>query len=287
MPFYVYAWIACFASASTVIITKLTSKYSIKNPWLFNFLWAFVILMFTIPLSIYNHAGFPKDWLPIIIAGVFGALWNILYIQSMYRIDVSTLSPLFNFRLVFAIIIGSVFFQEQLTSYQFMLFIAILIGGIFATFDERLSIKSFFKPAIGIGLLAMLFLALNNASIKVALVHNDIWTANLWMSIVTVLTLLPTFYFFKKDVSKINFKQFLPVLGMGVLQTITNVAGNIAYSANLSITSLIMAVPLSMIIVFLFSIFAPSILEKHPIKVYIIRFSSALFMIWAALQLSR
>ncbi len=287
MPFYLYAWIACFASASTIIITKLTSKYSIKNPWLFNFLWAFVILSFTIPLSLYNHAGFPSDWLPIIVAGIFGALWNILYIQSMYRIDVSTLSPLFNFRLVFAIILGSVFFQEQLTSYQFILFIVILVGGIFATFDERLSIKSFFKPAIRIGLLAMLSLALNNAAIKFALVHNSIWTANLWMSVVTVLMLLPTFYFFKKEFFKLEVKQFLPIIGMGILQTITNVAGNIAYSANLSITSLIMAVPLSMVIVFLFSIFAPRILEKHPIKVYVIRFSSALFMIWAALQLSK
>lgn len=287
MPYYVFAWIACFASASTIIITKLTSKFSIKNPWLFNYIWAFVILIFTVPPAIYYHAGFPKNWLPIIVAGILAALWNIFYIQSMYRIDVSTLSPLFNFRLVFAIILGSLFFQEHLTTYQFILFLVILAGGVFATFDEKSSIRSFLNPNIGIGLLAMLFLALNNATIKFALVQNDLWTSNLWMSVVTLLVLTPTYYLFKRDIRNVKFNQFLPVAGMGILQTVTNASANVAYRVNLSITSLIMAVPLSMIFAFLFSIFAPKLLEKHSLKIYAIRFSAAIFMIWSALQLSR
>jgi drug/metabolite transporter (DMT)-like permease len=286
MSFYAFAWIACLASASTIIITKLTSKYSIKNPWFFNFLWAFVILLFTVPLALFNHAGIPKDWPPIIIAGIFAALWNVFYIQSMYKIDVSTLSPLFNFRLVFALVLGSIFFQEHLTTYQFILFLVIFVGGIFASFDERLKLTSFFKPTIGIGLLAMLFLAINNASIKVALVKNDLWTANLWMGVITLLVLTPTIYLFQKEASKLKIGQFLPVLGMGVLQTVTNIAANIAYSKNLTITSLIMAVPLSMIMAFLFSVFAPTILEKHSPKIYAIRFTAAIVMIFAALQLS-
>jgi multidrug transporter EmrE-like cation transporter len=53
----------------------------------------------------------------------------------------------------------------------------------------------------------MLFLALNNAIIKVALVKNDLWTANLWMSIVTLMVLFPTFYLFNKDINKLKIKQ--------------------------------------------------------------------------------
>jgi len=287
MPFYVYAWIACIASASTIIITKLTSRFSIRNPWLFNFIWAFIILVFTIPPALYYHAGLPKDWWPVIVAGILAAAWNILYIQSMYKIEVSTLSPLFNFRLVFAVILGSVLFQEQLTTYQFILFIVILLGGILASLDEKLKVSSFFKPSIGIGLLAMLALALNNAVIKIALVNNSLWTANLWMAIVTFATFIPTLFLFKKDIKNITSQQVLPVIGMGILQTVTNAAANIAYSKNLSITSLIMAVPLSMIFAFLFSLFAPKLLEKHSLKIYAIRFIAAAIMIYCTLQLSK
>ena len=133
MPFYVYAWIACVSSALTIIITKLTSKHTIRDPWLFNFIWTLIIFLFTIPPAIYYQAGLPKDWWPIIIAGIFAAGWNILYIQSVYRIDVSTLSPLFNFRLIFAIILGSVLFQEQLTINQSIFFMIIFRNYIFTT----------------------------------------------------------------------------------------------------------------------------------------------------------
>jgi drug/metabolite transporter (DMT)-like permease len=286
MPYYIFAWLACFTSACTVIITKLTSKHSIANPWLFNFLWSSVILLLTLPVALISGAGMPKDLPPIILGGIFAALWNIFYIQSMYKIDVTTLSPLFNFRLIFALLLGSIFFQEQLTTSQFQLFGLILLGGIFASSDEKLKLSGFFKPNIGIGLLAMLFLAVNNAFIKLALVNNDLWTANLWMAVVTLVTLIPTINFFKKDASKITKKQLFPVFLMGLLQLVTNAAANFAYSKNLTINSLIMAVPLSMVIAFLFSIFAPKLLEKHTLKIYLIRFSSAIIMIWAALQLS-
>lgn len=287
MPFYIYAWIACISSASTIIVTKLTSKHTIKNSWLFNFIWTFVIFLFTIPPAIIYKAGLPKDWWPIIIAGIFAAGWNLLYIQSMYRIDVSTLSPLFNFRLIFAIILGSVLFQEKLTTNQFIFFIIIVFGGMFTSIDEKLKLSSFFKSSIAIGLLAMLSLALNNAFIKIALVNNSLWTANLWMSIITLLVTAPTVIFFRKDAQNINLKQVMPVLVMGILQIITNAAANVAYSKNLGITSLIMAVPLSMIFTFTASIFAPRLLEKHTIKVYAIRFTAAAIMIYSALQLSR
>jgi len=44
--------------------------------------------------------------------------------------------------------------------------------------------------------------------------------------------------------------------------------------------------PFSMIFAFMFSIFAPNLLEKHTIKIYVIRFTSVAVMIWAAMQLT-
>jgi drug/metabolite transporter (DMT)-like permease len=282
----VYAWIACLSSACIVITTKLTGKYTIKNAWFFTFLWTFVIMLFTIPSSLANHAGMPHDWLPIIIAAFFAVGWNILYILAMYSLDISTLSPLFNFRIVFAILFSSLLLHEQLTTTQFIFFIIITISGLFATLDEKMSIKTFFKPAIFVGLSAMLVLALNNIMIKMALVHNDIWTANLWMSIITQVILLPTIPLFKKELTKIKLNQILPVGAMGLFQTITNYFSNIAYGVNVGITSMIMAVPLSMILAFILSFVAPKLLEKHTMKVYAVRFTAAAIMIFCALRLS-
>lgn len=286
MPFYVYAWIACFSAACIVITTKLTSKYSINNPWLFTFLWTFIILIFTVPSSLINHAGFPNDWTSVIIASVFSMLWNVLYIKTMYLLDVSTLSPLFNFRTLFAVLLGVIFLHENLTPYQVFLFLIIISAGMFASLDEKMNLRSFFKPSILIGLSAMLVLALANTWIKIALVHNDVWTLNLWMSIITQVLVLPTIPLFIKEVKRLNVITVLPVGIMGLFQTVTNWASNIAYGVNVGITSLIMSVPLSMIAVFFLSLFLPKLLEKHSMKVYAIRFSAACIMIIAALQLS-
>jgi len=286
IPYYIFAWIASTSAALTILTSKFTSKYAIKNPWLFNFLWMFVVLLFTIPSSLANHAGLPHAWGFIFLASLFAVLWNIFFILSLYRLDVSTLSPLFNFRSVFAVILGVILFNEHLSSQQFVFFIAIFIAGIFATIDEKFDLRVFFRSSTLIGILAMLFLAINNVLIKFVMAQNDVWTGNLWMSIITFLMLIPTIPLFRKELTKIRFKQILPVGGMGILQTITNVTANIAYGVNVGITSLIMAVPVSFILVFFLSLFVPSLLEKHTIKVYVVRFSAALVMIYFAVRLT-
>ena len=64
-------------------------------------------------------------------------------------------------------------------------------------------------------------------------------------------------------------------------------AANKAYAVNVSISSVITALPISMIMVFVLSIFAPKLLEKHPVKVYAVRFAAAAVMFLASLGLSR
>jgi len=41
-----------------------------------------------------------------------------------------------------------------------------------------------------------------------------------------------------------------------------------------------------MIMVFVLSFWKPNLLEKHPVKVYLVRFTAAAIMIWGALKLS-
>jgi len=286
MPYYIYAWIGAVASGLIVITAKLTSKHSISNPWFFNFLLVLVTLFFTIPPALIYKAGLPVSWLPIVLAAIFSTLFNIFWIFSTYALDVSVLAPLFNFRAVFAVIIGGLFLNESLTSHQMSFVLIILIAGILASMDEKFSLRSFFKRSTIIGLFTMLFLASSGAFIKISLVKNSLWTNNLWIAIINAIFLIPTATLFYKDLKKIKISYILPIGAMGILSTITEFSANIAYGVNLGISSLIMNTPFSMIIAFLFSIFAPKLLEKHSLKIYAIRFTATFIMIYCAIQLT-
>lgn len=287
MSYIFFAWVASLSSALVVVVSKLTSKHSIKNPWLFNFLWSLVVLILTLPLPFINNATFPHNWLPIILTGVFSALFYIFYTLSIYRLDVSTISPLFNFRTLFAVLLGLLFLSEQFTSYQLMLAMGIIIAGIFATIDEKFSIQSFFNSSVGIALIAMVFLALRDATTKWASIYDDVWTVNLWVNVVGIIVILPTINFFKNDFKKINIRQLRPLALMSFFQLITNFSLTTALAVNVGITSIIMSIPFSMILAVLFSTFAPKLLEKHSLKIYAIRFAAAIIMIYGALQLSK
>lgn len=280
MPYYAFAWIASFSAGIYVVIMKLTSKYSIKNPWFFNFLWAFTVMLFTGLPALFNGAGFPRDWLPVFLTAVFSALFHAAFIFSVSLLDVSTLSPLFNFRSVFAVLLGVLFLGEYFSTIQWIIIGAIVVAGALATIDEKFSLKSFFKPAIAVGLLTMLFLASSNALTKQALVNNDLWTTNLWVSLLKFVIIIPTIPLFYKDFYKIKFNQIASVGLLAIFSTIANVTSSIGYRTNVGVSSLIMAVPFSMITVFILSFFAPKLLEKHSLKVYALRFIAAIIMIY-------
>jgi len=287
MPFYVYAWIGAIVSGLFVVTAKLTSKYSIANPWLFNFLLTTVTLLFTLPPAIYYHAVIPTIWQPIILGAIFTTLTTIFYIFSNKALDVSVFMPLFNFRGVFAVLIGVIFFGEKFSTGGWLFVVIILIAGMFSSMDEKFNLKSFFRSSIAIGILTTFFLALENAFVKQALINNSLWTTNLWIAILNFFLLIPTIPLFKNELKKVDVSHILPVGAMGIFLTVSTFAASAAYKTNLGITSLIINMPVSMVLAFVFSIFAPKLLEKHSLKIYAIRFSSVAVMIWAAMQLTK
>jgi len=246
-----------------------------------------VTLLFTIPPAIIYNAGLPSNWTPIILAAIFSTLFTIFWIFSIRSLDVSILTPLFNIRGVFAVLIGSLFLNESFNQNQLIYIVMILITGIFVSMDEKFSLQSFFNRTIGIAILSMLFLTLNNSFIKVSLAQNSLWTNNLWIAIINVLFLIPTIPLFRKELKKLNVSHILPIGVMGIFSTITEFTANVAYGVNVGVTSLILNTPFSMILAFLFSIFAPKLLEKHSLKIYAIRFIATTIMIYCTMQLTR
>jgi len=286
MSYILFAWIASLSSGLLVVITKLTSKHAIANPWLFNFLRTLVVVLFIIPLALINNSSMPHNWLPIVAAAITSVLFYIFYILAIYKLDVSTIVPLFNFRTVFAVLLGVLLFQEKFTSYQYFLVLIIIIAGIFSTIDEKFNVRSFFNKAVGIALLAMIFLALNSVAVKWAFMFDDVWTVNLWIGVISLIIVLPTLPLFYKDLFKVGRNQILSIGVIGFFQTITNLTFTLALAVSVGITSVIVTIPFSMILAVMFSVFASKLLEKHTAKIYIIRFTAAAIMIYGALQLS-
>jgi drug/metabolite transporter (DMT)-like permease len=287
MPYYIFAWIGSIGSALVIVATKLTTKHSISNPWFYNFLWMLFVLIFMAPIAIFNHASVPSSWTPIIIASIAQSIFYALYILSIYKLDVSTIAPLFNFRTIFAVLLGILLFQEKLTVFQSLIAGLVIIAGVFATFDEKMNVKSFFNLKVGLVLLSMLALSLANVCVKWAGETNSVWTITLWLSVFTFLSTIPTFPLFKKCYQRVKPVQVGLIGLISLLQVVTGISMTLAFMSNVGISSIIISLPFSMVFAILFSFFAPKLLEKHTIKVYLIRFVSTVIMIYGAFLLSR
>ncbi|MBN2421653.1 EamA family transporter [Candidatus Woesearchaeota archaeon] len=286
MSYVIYAWLAAILYGLTNVIGKLTSKYTIKNFWLFNFLFALFSLIFTIPLAIKNNVGIPISWENLILSAVFNALFLIFYILSFYHLDVTVMSPLFNFRTVFAVLLSFIILREVLTFNQIVFIILIIFAGFFVSLDEKFNLKSFFRKSVLYGLLMALFLALTGIYINKAVADTGYWETNLFNPLITQIILLFTLPLFYKEVFKINIKQIGSVGIAALCIALGNISANLAYASNVSISTSIISLPFSMFIVFLVSLFKPDLLEKHSLKVYAIRFAAAFIMIFSALRIS-
>lgn len=280
-----FAWVASVMYGVEAVAGKLTSKHSIQNPWLFNFFWAFFILLFTIPIAIWNGVGMPTQWIDVVLASLFYALTSAFYVLALYKIDVSIVGSLFNFRTVITVILGALFLGEILTIQQYLLICVIVIAGIFISVDEKFSIRSFFTKGIGIAILGVFFSALMAVFIKGAVADAGYWNATLWIEILGQIWLLPTILLFKKDIASSTPKQYLITAATAVAGVIGTLAAVKAYAVDVSISSAIISLPFSLVMAILFSAFAPELLEKHTSRVYAIRVVSAAIMFIAALNL--
>ena len=282
---YVAAWLASIMYGAEAILGKITSKHSVKNPWLFNFFWSLFILAGITIAALYFGAGIPSSWGFVIMASVAYALAGTMYAFSVYTLDASIVAPLYSMRTIMAVVVGSIFFGEILSARQYILIVIIFIFGILVSMDERFSVKSFFNWKIARAIFGMACLLALSLLTKRAVAVVGFWDATLWIALLGQVWLLATIPLFKKDWASTSKKQ----LGMVGLVSIAGVVGTIAamaaYAMNVSIATAIISLPLSMIAAIALSFSHPHLVEKHTITVYALRFASAVIMIVAALYL--
>lgn len=286
VSYLVFAWTASILYGLEVIIAKLLSRYSIKNPWLFNFFWSFFIVIFTLPVSLRMGVGWPLSWDNLLLAGLFYALSGIFFILALFALDVSVLSPLFNFRTVVSLVLAFFFFGEVITGFQVFLVTLILVAGVLVTLDEKWSLKSFFSLGVGVALLAMLFLSLMAIYIKKAIAENGYWEVSLFMPLIAQAFLLLTLPKFWQEVRLLSLSNILFMSLTGLASFAATLAVNKAYGENVGLSTVIISLPLSLVMAFALSLVVPRMLEHHPPRVYVIRFAAAAVMIIAAIKLS-
>jgi hypothetical protein len=138
---------------------------------------------------------------------------------------------------------------------------------------------------VGIALLMMVVLSLMSIYLNVAIEELGYWSATFWTRILTMLFLLPIIPLFYKDFRKTSIRKYTGLAAMSVFSAVGTLAYLGAVAGNVSITTAITSLPMSMIMTFILSRFKPDLLENHSLKVYAIRFTAVTIMILAALKL--
>jgi drug/metabolite transporter (DMT)-like permease len=287
MNYIVFAWIASFVYGMELIIGKLTSKYTVSNPWLLNFVWSFFIILLIAPFAFANNVGISQFTSDLLWASLYYALSNILYIITLQLMDITAFGPLFHFRTVFAVLLGVSMLGEQVTGWQIFLIGFIFLFGILSNVDEKLKWKAFFRPAILVAMSFLFVLALMGIYINKAIAEQGYWNVTFWSMVIAQVLSLITVPFFWKDALKTKLKNYSGLVWMSVASAGATLAANQAYATNVGISSAIISLPFSSIIAIILSRVNPKLLEHHTAKVYAIRIIAAVVMLIAALQLSK
>ena len=187
MSFYFFAWISLIAYSTTEVFEKLTIKYLVQNPWLFNFLSNIFQLIVLLPILAVKGFGPVHNWPEIIYASIFWALGNIFFFLTLYYVDLSVLSPSFNLKTAFALLLGIIFLGERVTGQQWVLIGIIFISSIFISYDENLKLRAFFSKPMIFLFIDMLVLAVSNLFINRATAFTDFWTVTFWIQFFTII----------------------------------------------------------------------------------------------------
>jgi len=149
-----------------------------------------------------------------------------------------------------------------------------------------LRLRAFFHPDVLLAVVAMAALALVGYFTNVSVHQNGFATTLLWQDVLTLCILLPTLKLVKPEERTIEWRKVVPFLLIGLADFAYTATATLAYAHNLALSSVIVSLPLSMVFAFVLSRKYSHFLERHPLKVYAVRFSGAAVMVICALWLS-
>lgn len=196
------------------------------------------------------------------------------------------MTPLFSIRTFTSVLLGLVLLGESLPVHGIILMMLIVGANPLASFDEKQRLKAFMQKHVLLAITAMVSLAFMGYFTNRSVAANGYATTILWQDLLTLLFLLPTLRFVrfrKENFTRMSILAFT-LLGLGSF--IYTATTTYAYARNLSLSSIIVSLPISMVFAYLLSRRYPELLEKHPPSVYAVRFTGAAIMVGGAIWLS-
>jgi drug/metabolite transporter (DMT)-like permease len=282
----VYAWVASIVSGFSPLIVKASSKSLVKSPWLFNILWVGFGIPPVVVLAVIKGGGMPGHWVPILMMSACSALFYMFYTLSLYRIDITTMSPLFSLRTAFAAILGILLLGEYASPLNVTLIVVVVLASPLAAHSKERSLKAFFSKYVMLAIIAMASLALMGYFTNISVAENGYASTLLWQDILTLIMLLPTLCFTSRAERKVTKSKLYPFMLLGLTGFTYTATATLAYAHNLALSSVIISLPTSMVFAYVLSRRYDLFSENHSSKVYALRFSGASVMVACAIWLS-
>jgi len=163
-----------------------------------------------------------------------------------------------------------------------------IIGAVLVSFDEKMSLKSFFKLGILLIILQQVFHALSNLFAGFALKDMSSFTFIFWGDLIATCLIVFIIPFIGLSKLKVPFSQVKPLMLSGFLSTVGAASIFTAFMTNLTISSVLslLTSPIVFIVTIIASIFRPNLLEHHPLKVYLIRGLGIALILFSAIFLA-
>ncbi|KUO49870.1 MAG: hypothetical protein APF76_01105 [Desulfitibacter sp. BRH_c19] len=115
--------------------SKLLQKYSVLDeevdPTAFSSFFLLVVSLLTIPFLYFEEIQYPteiKIWLVVLLSSIFYTVCMILFFKSLKNIEVSQVETIATTRTIWLMLLGVIFFKENLYLSQFMGIFFIFLG---------------------------------------------------------------------------------------------------------------------------------------------------------------
>jgi drug/metabolite transporter (DMT)-like permease len=180
-----------------------------------------------------------SGWIYLVLYALVFFIGNIFFTTAIYKLDASTFSPFMQLQSAFIAIFAYIFLGERFSSISYLFIFLMIIGAILVSFDEKMSLKSFFKIAILLIVFQQIFHALSNLFAGFALKDMNSFTFIFWgdlMAICLIVFVIPFIGFSKL---KISFSQVKPLLLSGFFSTVGATSLFTAFMTNLTVSSVL------------------------------------------------
>ncbi len=292
MPSYIlYSLIAAFGFAVSSILNKFASKHAITDKWTLLFWYYFTFIPFALLIPLLTKIVFPQTlglWIFLVVYSLLFLLGNICFFIAVFKLDVSVISPFSQLQAAFLAILAFLFLGERFSVANYLWIVIILIGAIFVSFEERLSLKTFFQKSILLIIGMQFFHASANLMAGFILQSLNFWNLMWWTVVINTVPVLLFTFFVNRLRVKVSWKQLNPMFLVNFAAFIAAASLFRAFQENLTISGTIslLTAPITFIITVIFSKINPQLLEHHTKQVYILRGAGIILILFGAVMLS-